>query len=61
MAVSIGGKLLWQAEVAIPARANIYDLRIPVDFDAPAGSAVEFHLHNHGYNTWTLLELEVER
>ena len=61
VAVSIGGKLLWQAEVAIPARANIYDLRIPVDFDAPAGSAVEFHLHNHGYNTWTLLELEVER
>ena len=61
VAVSIAGQLVWEAEVAIPARANIYDLRIPVDFDAPAGSVVEYHLHNHGYNTWTLLELEVER
>ena len=41
--------------------ADIYDLRIPIAFDAPLGSKVEFHLHNHGYNTWTLLELGVER
>ena len=61
VAVTIAGKLVWETDVAIPAEANIYDLRIPVDFDAPAGSEVEFHLHNHGYNSWTLLELEVER
>ena len=36
-------------------------LRCIADLDAPAGSAVEYHLHNHGYNTWTLLQLEVER
>jgi hypothetical protein len=60
VAVSIGGRLVWETEVAIPAEANIHDLRIPVEFDAPAGSAVEFHLHNHGYNSWTLLQLDVE-
>ena len=25
------------------------------------GEKVEFHLHNHGYNTWTLLTLDVQR
>jgi mono/diheme cytochrome c family protein len=61
VAVSIAGKLVWEAQVAIPTGANIYDVLVPVDFDAPAGSAVEFHLHNHGYNSWTLLKLERRR
>ena len=61
VAVTVDGSLVWEADVAIPAEANIFDRRIPLDFDAPAGSAVEFHLHNHGYNSWTLLQLEVER
>ena len=42
-----------------PAEANIYDLRIPVDFDAPAGGWSS--TCNHGCNSWTLLELEVRR
>jgi hypothetical protein len=61
VAVTIGGKRVWETSVAIPTEANIYDLRIPLDLDAPAGSEVEFHLHNHGYNSWTLLKLEIER
>jgi mono/diheme cytochrome c family protein len=61
VAITIAGKTVWQEEVEIPTDANIYDLRIPIDFDAPAGSKVEFHVHNHGYNTWTLLQLELER
>jgi hypothetical protein len=61
VALTVDGNTVWQDNVRIPSDADIYDLRLPVDFDAPAGSAVEFHLHNHGYNTWTLLELEIER
>jgi len=61
VAVTIAGELIWEEEVQIPTAAEIYDLRIPVNFDAPEGSVVEYHLHNHGYNSWTLLELEVER
>jgi mono/diheme cytochrome c family protein len=61
VAITIAGKTVWQEEVEIPTDANIYDLRVPIDFDAPADSKVEFHLHNHGYNTWTLLQLELER
>ena len=61
VAVTIAGKLVWESEVAIPAQADIFDVLVPVDFDAPAGSAVEYHLHNHGYNSWTLLKLERQR
>ncbi len=61
VAVSIAGETLWEQEVEIPAEAEIFDVRIPVNKDVPAGSEVEFHLHNHGYNTWTLLKLEVLR
>jgi hypothetical protein len=59
--VTIDGRTVWQAEVDIPAKASIFDVKIPLDFDAPAGSQVEYHVYNHGYNTWTLLQLEIER
>lgn len=61
VAVTIDGRTVWEREVAIPTNAKIYDERIPLDFDAPEGSLVEFHVHNHGYNTWTLLQLGIER
>ena len=61
VAVSIDGEIIWEESVDIPAEAGIFDTRVTVPFDAPAGSTVEYHLHNHGYNTWTLLALELER
>lgn len=61
VAVTVDGNIVWQDTVDIPAEAEIYDLRIPVEFDAPVGSKVEYHLHNHGFNTWTLLALDIER
>lgn len=61
VAVTIDGKTVWQQEVDIPTKANIFDVKVPLDFDAPEGSKVEYHVHNHGYNTWTLLQLEIER
>jgi hypothetical protein len=61
VAVTVDGNIVWDEKVDIPTDANIYDIHIPIEFDAPVGSKVEYHLHNHGYNTWTLLQLEVER
>ena len=61
VAISVDGHTVWEDQVKIPADANIHDLRLPVEFAAPTGSEVEFHLHNHGYNTWMLWRLEVER
>lgn len=60
-AITIDGNLVWEETVDIPSRARIFDVRIPIDFDAPEGASIEYHLHNHGFNSWTLLQLEVER
>ncbi len=59
--ISIDGKLVWEAQVSIPSDADIFDVKFELPFDAPAGSKIEYHVFNHGYNTWTLLQLEVER
>ena len=61
VAVSIGGKRVWEDQIEIPNAAGIYDIVIPSTISASAGASVEYHLHNHGYNTWTLLTLEVQR
>lgn len=61
VAIGIGSEIVWEEYVKIPTGAGIFTRRIPLGFDAAAGTAVEFHLHNHGYNTWTLLQLEIER
>jgi len=61
VAITVDGHTVWEENVKIPTDADIYDVRLPIDFDAPVGSQVEYHLHNHGYNAWTLLQLEVER
>lgn len=59
LAIQVGGSLLHEAYVDIPADAEIY----PLDLEAPAalaeGDPVYFHVHNHGYNNWALGELEV--
>ena len=59
VAVSIGGKVIWELETGIPDAGAVYDVTIPSTITAPPGEMVEFHLHNHGYNSWTLLTLEV--
>lgn len=59
--IAVDGNIVWEETVDIPSGANIFDVRLTADFSAPAGSKVEYKVGNHGYNTWTLLELEVER
>lgn len=61
VALSIGDALIWEQEIAIPGPANAFTIDLPASFAAPVGTPVNFHLHNHGQNTWTLGELQVER
>lgn len=63
-ALLVGPVVVWQKFVPIPASPGVVDAtpwqdEVPIDFDAPVGTPVGLHLHNHGYNTWTLLEVEV--
>ncbi len=60
LAVALDGALVWEETVAIPAASGVHTAQIPAAGDAPAGSVVVFHLHNHGSNAWTLGHLRVE-
>jgi len=60
VAVSIAGRIVFERQVAIPSAGGIYDVVVPATASVAQGEPVEFHLHNHGYNAWTLLTLDVE-
>ncbi len=59
LALLVDGELLWEELVPIPGPAAARSLEFPSPLGAPAGAALTFHLHNHGYNTWHLHELSV--
>lgn len=50
--------VLWTHEVSIPGDASIVRVALPFERAAPAGTALYFHVRNHGYNTWQLSPLE---
>lgn len=58
VALALAGQVLWQETVAIPSDGGFYEVELAAPQDIPAGSPVNFHLHNHGYNSWTLLAVE---
>lgn len=58
--VMIGEHAIFEREIAIPGKADVYELDLVADFDAPAGTPVVLHLHNHGQNTWTFAALKGE-
>ncbi len=57
-ALWLGDEVTWEREVAIPSDAAVYDEEIVVERDVPRGTRVGFHLHNHGYNAWSLVSIE---
>lgn len=60
VAVLIGERTIFEREVAIPGKADVYEVDLVADFDAPAGTPVVLHLHNHGQNNWTFGDFLVE-
>jgi len=59
LALFIGGQLAWETHVDIPGPADAHTFEFPAPFSARAGEDVTFHLHNHGFNTWTLQRFAV--
>ena len=51
------GGVLWRHEVDIPGDADIVTVDFALAEAAPAGSALYFHVRNHGYNAWQLSPL----
>jgi hypothetical protein len=59
LAVQVADRLVWEERVAIPSDSNVVRADVPMDFGAPKGVPVYFHLHNHGENSWHLLEMMI--
>ena len=57
-AIAAGDVTLWEARIPIPAAAGIFDVELTAPAAVPAGTPITLHLHNHGSNTYKLLELE---
>lgn len=59
VAVALGDAVVWEQRVSIPARAEVIEATVIADRAWLAGTPVGLHLHNHGYNAWTVLSLDV--
>ena len=51
------GQLLWEDWVPIPSESGMLAPSVRPSLPLAAGSRIVFHLHNHGSNSWSLLEL----
>lgn len=60
VALWLGEAVLWDSVEPIPADPAETRYELILDADAPAGTRVWAHLHNHGDNTWNLGEIWTE-
>jgi hypothetical protein len=57
VAIAIGADIVMRELVDIPTESGLIAPRLPVLRDATAGTPVQFHIGNHGDNSWNLVEL----
>jgi hypothetical protein len=58
VAIAIGGRLVYEIYIPIPAPYGLVQGEWITDVAIPAGTPVALHLHNHGYNSWRVVSLE---
>jgi hypothetical protein len=61
LAFATQADLLWSHEVPIPSLADLVQVEFEVPKPLAVGSALYFHLRNHGYNSWQLGPLSLEK
>lgn len=61
VALALGGATLWEATVPIPSATRVEAIAVALPADAPAGTPLAFHVHNHGANSWFITAVEGTR
>ncbi|MBK6689864.1 MAG: hypothetical protein IPG45_35695 [Deltaproteobacteria bacterium] len=61
LAVWVGTTVLWQAEVDIPAPSGTFEAVVPIASTPAADARLGLHLHNHGFNSWRFVEVDLQR
>lgn len=59
LALWVGTTVLWETEIAIPAASNSFELTVELTETPPPTARLGFHLHNHGYNSWRLMAVDL--
>lgn len=59
LGLAIGGELEWAFTVPIPSDVGVIEEEFTIDRALPAGTELQFHVHNHGPNTWELVAVMV--
>lgn len=59
LGIAIDGEIEWALEVPIPSDAASFEQSFTTERSLPAGADLQFHVHNHGPNTWELLAVLV--
>lgn len=59
VAMAIDGATVWEERVSIPSDSELLVSRIDAG-ELAAGTPIHFHVHNHGSNSYSLLEVSVE-
>jgi hypothetical protein len=58
IAVAIGDDVVWREDIPIPNPGGFFVVPLEAPQDAPGGTLVRFHVHNHGFNSWNLASLQ---
>ncbi len=56
--VALNGVLGWETTVPIPSPYGTMGGEFTVGHDVAAGTTMQYHVHNHGINSWNLLDVE---
>ncbi|MDX2088660.1 MAG: hypothetical protein SFX73_12465 [Kofleriaceae bacterium] len=59
VAVTLDDVVVWEAEVAIPSPSSSLEARIAIEAPLTPDARLGLHLHNHGYNTWRFVAIDV--
>lgn len=58
LGLALDGDIIWAADVPIPGPYDTINADVVVDRDVPAGAELQYHVHNHGVNSWNILDLK---
>lgn len=59
LGLAFDGEIEWSHTIPIPGDPGSIEQHFVIDRAIPAGAEVQYHIHNHGPNTWELLAVMV--
>lgn len=59
VALAIGDTVVWEETMPIPSEAALVEAEVEMTRALPAGTPMQFHVHNHGPNSWELFDVMI--